>query len=559
MDGEPAQRPPRTLGGLAEPAPLGLPSPPGQLLSRRSLTRAALAGGGAIAVGAAGFEQPATAAPASLTPVAAMRRRYRPRPYKRTKLPTARTLLVAQRFTGGWTPALRSEIARAGGVDRWFARQLTPGKLSDRFYSNSLDWWVSNKASTETIVQRHQTKVEELWEANANYQRWSMLRRMYSERHVLETMANFWEHHFHVPANGEACGVHRAAYGRTIRRLALGRFDTLLNAVATHPSMGCYLGNAVSTKSAPNENQGRELLELHTVGRASGYSEEDVKNSARILTGWRVDVWGTWRDFYDPGAHWTGPVSVLGFQHANASADGRAVTTAYLNYLARHPATARNIARKLAIRFVSDTPSRALVERLAQVYLAHNTAIAPVLKALVNSREFARSAGAKTRTPEEDVIATYRALRVRITRPHSPQAAANAALWQAMQIGQAPFSWPRPDGRPDSGEAWSSVSRVLGSFSVHYNMCGGWWPGNGVKFRRHASWLPAKRIRFDQLVDHLSRSLTGTRSSSRLLRAACQATGIRPAARITRSHPLVRWNMARLLVVFLDHPRHMAR
>ncbi|MGO4258275.1 DUF1800 domain-containing protein [Marmoricola sp. RAF53] len=484
---------------------------------------------------------------------------YRPRPYRRTPVPDARTLHVMNRFANGWSPGLAAQIRRSGGVDRWFAAQLDPSRLPDSVYSSTLGWWSSNTATAATLYARQQAGTESIWDANANYQRWSMVRRVFSERQVLETMAAFWEHHFHVPANGDAQGAFRAHYGRTIRGLALGRFDTLLNAVTTHPAMGTFLGNAQSTKAAPNENLGRELLELHTVGRAAGYTEDDVKSSARILTGWRVDLWKTWGYAYDPASHWTGPVQVLGFSHPNADPDGRAVTKAYLDYLAHHPSTARTIARKLAVHFVSDTPSTALVEYLARVYLANGTAITPVLRALVATAEFRTRAGWKARTPEEDLIATYRALGCQVSRPVNRLSAANAMLWQSANIGLSPFSWPRPDGRPSNADAWSSVSRMLGSFAVHYNMAGGWSPRAGVTFRTPAAWLPQKSIRFDQLVDHLARSIQGRRSTSQMLQACCQATGLRPATVITRKHALVKWGMPRLLTVFLDNPQHFTR
>lgn len=479
--------------------------------------------------------------------------------YPRTRVLNARSLHIINRFTGGWTRSLGTQVKSAGGIDRWFAQQLTPGPISDAYYLSTATWWSSNLADALTTIHRDQTGVEELWEANAHYQAWAMIRRIGSQRQVLETMANFWEHHFHVPADGSEAGGYRQDYGRMIRRLALGRFDVLLNAASTHPAMGAYLGNATSTKHAPNENQGRELLELHTVGRVAGYTETDVKNSARILTGWQVDLWDTWVASYQPSTHWTGPVKVLGFTHPNSAADGRAVTRAYLDYLARHPATARRIARKLAVHFVSDTPSNSLVEHLARVYLANNTAIAPVLKALIASTEFLASAGRKTRTPEEDVIATYRALGVGIARPTQEEAAANAILWQAEQIGMTPFGWPRPDGRPDTADAWTSVSRMLGSFDVHATMSGGWWPTVNATYRKPVQWLPQPSLRFDQFVDHLSRSILGRRSTPLLLRVAVQATGIAPATTITKNHALIRWQLPSLLTVFLDNPQHIGR
>nr|WP_301539804.1 DUF1800 domain-containing protein [Nocardioides sp. zg-DK7169] len=465
------------------------------------------------------------------------------------------------RFTYGWTPALGREIERAGGFARWFDAQLKAGP-DDAFTRSSGTWWSSVNASTAELWRRHNAGVETLWQADANYQRWALVRRIRSPQQVREVMTELWEHHFHVTTEGSGSALFRADYGRQLRERALGRFSELLKCAITHPAMGVYLDNAASTAKAPNENLGRELLELHTVG-VGAYTEDDVKDSARILTGYRVDTWNTWRVSYDPASHSVGRVKVLGFTDANASSDGRATTARYLDYLARHPRTAERVARKLATRFVSDTPPAALVGRLAKVYLAHDTAIAPVLRALLASAEFRAARGAKVRTPSDDVVATYRALGVKVTRPRHAESAANAILWQCGRVGSYPFAWPRPDGLPDQASAWATAPRFLASLDVHYSMCGGWWPKRDAAYRAPASWLPVTKkrptVRFDRLVEHLSRTLTGRPASRRVLTVACQATGCRPAERITRTHPMVRWNLHRLLTVFLDSPAHMTR
>jgi len=514
-------------------------------LSRRALTGTAAAGAAAaLTVGTAARAEAANWAPVS---------------YPKTPVPTAKARHYANRFSAGWTPALQNEITNAGGVDKWFERQLNPSGIPDTYYSASSDYWVSINATPQQIWQRHTSGTENIWEACANYMRWSMLRRMYGSRHLLEQMAAFWEHHFNVPASGDSQAPFRAAYGKALRAHALGRFADLLVTATTHPAMGCYLNNATSTVKAPNENLGRELLELHTVGRASGYTETDVKNSARILTGYRVDVWDTWQVGYDATAHWVGPVKVLGFSDANGSTDGEAVARRYLNYLAHHPSTARTIARKLAIRFVSDTPSNTLITRLARVYLDNDTRIVPVLRALVASDEFAASAGKKVRTADEDVIATYRSLGVKLRPPSSDNSTANAMLWQTGSVGLFPYAWPRPDGRPDTGDAWSATSRLLASFEIHYGMSGGWWPKVDATYRTPASWLPQASIRFDYFVDHLSRRLLGRASTATLLQACCLATATARGEAITRDHKIIKWSMARLLTTFLDTPQHLSR
>jgi uncharacterized protein (DUF1800 family) len=539
-------------------------------LTRRTLARAATTIAATSAV-SGGLVLGVPGEAAAVTERRRRRRRHR-RHHRRRRhhLPTpvattpgtvldARALHVVDRFTGGWTPTLAAEVAAAGGIDQWFARQLDPTAISDAFYTGSASWWFSTNATAQQLWARDRDGTEGVWVANANYERWSMLRRMFSARQVLETMANFWEHHLHAPGEADGVALFRSSYGEMVRRHALGRFDELLLDAVTHPAMGVYLGNAVSTKRAPNENLGRELLELHTVGRAAGYTEDDVKSSARILTGYRVDMWNTWNVYYDPNAHWTGPVSVLGFSDPNAAADGRAVAQAYLRYLAHHPSTAQTVARKLAVHFVSDDPPDTLVDHLAQVYLANDTAIVPVVRALVASAEFAEFAAQKMRTPDEDVVATYRALGVKVQPPTAGDSTANAMLWQTTGIGMRPFGWTRPDGRPDRAEAWSSVSRMLGSFDVHYSMAGGWWPKKDAVYLQPAQWLPASAVRFDQLVDHMARAILGRPASSLIQAAAAQATGCAADTVITADHDLVRWDMARLVTVFLDSPTHFAR
>ncbi len=522
--------------------------------SRRALLRAGSVGTGTALLTAL----PATAEAARGPKKKRSARRRKAR--KRTAS-SAATLHALSRFSYGWTPDLAREVTKARSFERWFDRQVTGG-YPDTFYETSATWWPSVNAAPEEIWARDKAGVESMWDADANYQRWVLARRIHSRRQVLEVMTELWENHLHVPARGEGAALFRAAYGKAVRSHALGKYAELLRVAVTHPAMGVHLDNAVSTKRAPNENLGRELLELFTLG-AGHYSEADVRDSARILTGLRVDTWKTWRVWYDPESHATGPVSVAGFTHANGSADGQPVLRAYLDHLARHPQTARTVARRIAVRFVSDEPSERLVAKLARVYLDSDTAVVPVLRALIADQEFAASRGAKVRTAPDDLVATYRALRVQLRRPTGPEAAANAILWQAGDLGTYPFAWPRPDGLPDHAAAWSSTSRFLASLRVHLNLAGGWWPKQDVKHRPHRAWVPLSRkrrsIRFDELVDHLSEELLGRSAPRSLVRAACQATGLKQRTRIDKDHALVKWQMPHLLTVFLDSPFHLTR
>lgn len=466
------------------------------------------------------------------------------------------------RFSYGLTPPLAASVRGAGGGAKWFERQLSPADISDVTADDIDTWWPSLKNTPEALWQRHIREVEVGWEVMADYARWALLRRITSNRQLLEVMTEFWGNHLNIPADGDAPFTWRVAYGAAIRSNALGRFDDLLYAAVTHPAMLIYLDGAVSTAAQPNENLGRELLELHTVGRGN-FDENDVKSSARILTGWTVDLWKTWAASYSAPDHWRGSVRVMGFSDPNQVADGRGLTKRYLSYLARHPATAQRIALRLATKFVRDAPPQSLVDHLAAVYLANDTAITPVLRALIATSAFKESRGAKVRDPGEDLVATYRALRVKIGKPPSGAAgdssAASAILWQASNLGITPFGWPRPDGQPIDNDSWSSPSRLIASLELHYAMSGGWWPKDGIRYRTPSQWLPTPTIRFDRLVDHLSQQLLHRRATPRLLRACCQATNVGSQDKITANHALVKWSFARLLTTILDTPAHLTR
>ncbi|GCD88965.1 DUF1800 domain-containing protein [Nocardioides sp. LS1] len=504
----------------------------------------------------------AVATPVVLPAAAARAASYTPAHYVGAPLLSAQGRHLVGRFSYGVTPALARQVRDAGGPRAWFEGQLDPASVPDPGTGAYLSWWPSLARGPKELADRNEAGVEGGWEVMLDYARWVLMRRMGSRRQLLETMTELWENHFNVPADGDASFTYRKDYGDTIRAQALGRFEDLLRAAVLHPAMLIYLDNAISTAKHPNENLGRELLELHTVGRGA-YTEDDVKSSARILTGYAVDVWRTWEASYKASTHWRGPVQVMEFTDPNPDADGRPVAERYLSYLAHHPATAQRVARRLAVKFVGDDPPQALVDQLADVYLAHDTEIRPVLRALVASPAFASSVGVKVRDPGEDLVATYRALRVTVARPPtgSPgeKYTANAMLWQAASLGCMPFSWPRPDGQPIDNDSWATPSRLLASMDIHLGMAGGWWPKAGIAYHQPAWWVPEFPIRFNLLVDHLAQQLLHRRSDAALLEACCLAVDLAPTERITRDHPLVQWNMPRLLTTFLDSPAFLTR
>ncbi len=186
-----------------------------------------------------------------------------------------------------------------------------------------------------------------------NYARWALVRRLRSRRQVHEIMREFWENHFNVPANGDAAFTWRIDYGVALGERALGSFEDLLQTAITHPAMLIFLDNAVSTAGTPTRTSAASCSSCTPSGQGP-YDEHDVKDSARILTGLAGRPVALWEASYREQDHARGQVTVMDFKHANASGDGRPVTREYLSYLAHHPATARRIARKLAVKFVRD-------------------------------------------------------------------------------------------------------------------------------------------------------------------------------------------------------------
>jgi hypothetical protein len=514
--------------------------------SRAAARRAVLAGAG-LAAGATLVPRPAHAAA-----------EHRAARHHGAPLLGTQARHLVGRFSYGVTPDLAEQVRHHGGARQWFEWQLSPGGIADHDASRTVTWFPGLAWSPSRIWHETVSGGMPGWQVMQDYQSWVLLRRMTSNRQLLETMTEFWENHLHVPVYADGVYTWRKRYGDVLHKHALDSFEKLLWAAITHPAMGIYLDNAVSDKDHPNENLGRELLELHTVG-VGNYTENDVKSSARILTGWRVDEWNTWAAAYDPTAHWVGRVKVGSFTAHNGSSDGRKVTRDYLHYLAHHPDTAHRIATKLATVFVDDDPPRSLIGHLAKVYRSHGTQVRPVLRALVDSRAFKDAVGAKVRDPEGDLVATYRALGVTVTEPKARDTAAHQITWLAGSIGQGVSEWPRPDGQPLDNASWSSPSRMIGSMSFHYDAAGGWYPSKGIHYHPPLWWLPKDTTPFKVLVDHMSQRILHRHSTDELLKACCQAVAAEPKDQIDKDHPVMRWMFPRLLLTFLDSPAHYRR
>ena len=363
------------------------------------------------------------------------------------------------------------------GTTKWIERQLSPSSITDTEGDNAWKIFPLAGASAATIT----AKIDDFsWDAVFQTAQASLSRQIFSERQLFEIVVDIFANHLHVPLPGEQWHTAPGYLRNVIRKNALGKFETMLLSAMKHPAMLNFLNNDESRKNNVNENLGRELLELHTVGIAGNYSESDVRNSAYILSG-RTWDWkkGTYK--YDANQHVTGPVKVLDFTHSNATGTGgEAVGDSYLRYLARHPKTARNIARKIAVRFVSDTPSDDLIDRLAAVYLSSGTSIKATVHAVFKSSDFWASVGLRMRRPLEDAVGTMRVLNVRRTSGSKEQL--GWLYWTLNEAGHTPHGWMPPNGYPDVAAAWLGAGAMIQRWNLHRIFVYGWW--NKFKYNK---------------------------------------------------------------------------
>jgi uncharacterized protein (DUF1800 family) len=334
-----------------------------------------------------------------------------------------------------------------------------------------------------------------------------ILRAAYSERQLEEVLTDVWFNHFNVFAKKGATQIYLTEYERdAIRPRVLGKFRDLLGATAKSPAMLFYLDNWQSAdpeaddrrdemrrrvaararargrvpmpevqrpnppqrqKRGLNENYGRELMELHTLGVDAGYTQQDVVNVARAFTGWTIEQPRQGGGFrFDARLHDDREKIVLGqkIKAGGGQEDGEQV----LDILARHPATARFIATKLARRFVADTPPPALVDRAAARFRETDGNIRDVVRTIVTSPEFfaAEARRAKVKTPFEFVVSAVRAT--------GAEAGEATALAQSVRtLGMPLYLCQPPTGYADRADAWVNTGALLNRMNFALQLVGG--------------------------------------------------------------------------------------
>jgi uncharacterized protein (DUF1800 family) len=317
-----------------------------------------------------------------------------------------------------------------------------------------------------------------------------ILRAVYSNRQLDEVMADFWFNHFNVYLDKGADRYLLTGYERdAIRPRVFGKFRDLLEATAKSPAMLFYLDNwqsvgpgapqargdaAKGQRRGLNENYGRELLELHTLGVDGGYTQKDVTEVARCFTGWTIDQPQRGGKFtFNPRLHDDGEKTVLGVRipAGGGMRDGETV----LDIVAHHPSTAHFISRKLAMRFVADDPPESLVTRMAKSFIRTDGDIRAVLECMLDSREF-WSEGAyrtKVKSPLEMVASAVRAVNGDVDF-------AAPLVNQLTQLGQPLYRKVEPTGYSNSGREWLNSAGLVARMNFALQLAGNKVPGVNV-------------------------------------------------------------------------------
>ena len=421
----------------------------------------------------------------------------------------AAALHVLNRLAFGPTPGDLDRVAQMG-VPAWIAEQLHPERLAlPSFLADQLSTLRTPTETQRQMVQQYRDMAKAAKEAKqaetaspdgskpateegAERRRQAaaitveageerLLQALSSPRQLQEVLVDFWFNHFNVFQGKGLVRVLVESYEReAIRPHVLGRFRTMLGATAKHPAMLFYLDNWLSVApgyqprrgaakaSGLNENYAREVMELHTLGVDGGYTQQDVTELARILTGWTLVQQEPRRrrvvDGMDDTAHGHGD-SIFAFDPArhddgtktwlgrSVPPNGQLEGEFALDVLARHPATAKHIAFKLARRFVADEPAQALVDRLARRFIDTDGDLRAMMQTLADSPEFRDPRPLKFKTPYQYVMSSVRATGI-------PTTNIKPLMAVLTQLGQPLYGCQTPDGWHDTEADWLNPNAI---------------------------------------------------------------------------------------------------
>jgi uncharacterized protein (DUF1800 family) len=346
---------------------------------------------------------------------------------------------------------------KAVGRESWLEEQLHPKNLDDSLCDLRAGWFESLSFSPGDAYEfRREVLRDEIT-------RHAMLRAIYSSRQLQEVMVEFWTDHLNIDLEKGDCVYLKPHDDReVIRKHALGKFRDLIRASATSPAMLVYLDGRDNKVRAgkgdkPNENYGRELLELHTLGVNGGYTQEDVLEAARCLTGWTVDLKGKFLSdmnlfrpargvsHFKPEWHDNGAKTVLG--QMIPAGGGRQDLEKLVDIVCSHASTAQFIATKLCRKLVQENPPPSLVQKVAEEFMKTQGDIKSLLRVLLLSEEFAASRGQLFKRPFRFIVSSLRGTA-------ADSHAKKPLLDYLHRMDQGLFQHPTPDGYPDEESPW---------------------------------------------------------------------------------------------------------
>ena len=396
-------------------------------------------------------------------------------------------------------PAMQPQI---GGVVPPQAAQQNPQMADPEIRAKRLE---AQRVMRELGLKPQGQLVQELQQSK-------ILRAVYSERQLQEVLTDFWFNHFNVFAQKGIDRILVTSYERdVIRPNVMGKFENLLMATAKSPAMLFYLDNWLSAtpnqqqqrRMMPmgpqarrgrgiNENYAREVMELHTLGVDGGYTQKDVQEVARCLTGWTIRDPRNGAEFmFNRNMHDDGEKIVLGttIPAGKGIEDGEAV----IRLLARHPSTARFVSTKLARKFVSDNPPKALVDRMVETFLKTDGDLREVMLAMFKSPEFwaPETYRAKIKTPFEMTVSAVRATG------GDTNGGPQFHRWMA-QMGEPLFMAQPPTGYSDVADTWVNTGALLERMNFSLALMANRIPGTRVTL---APISETETIKLEDLVD----------------------------------------------------------
>jgi len=453
-------------------------------------------------------------------------------------------------------PAVQAQIDALG-----LRQQPMPGLLLAMEQRRRDAEALSDPGSRQQATQAWQQAMNQLAADAASI---SLLHALYSPDQLREQLTWFWFNHFNVHQHKGNLRAMVGDYEAGLRQHALGRFRDLLIASATHAAMLRYLDNERNGVNRLNENFARELMELHTLGVDGGYSQQDVQELARVLTGLGVAAGEPpllkpalqalyvrrGATEFNPARHDMAEKWLLG---QRVSGRGWDEVIDQLDRLARHPATARHISRQLAVYLVADQPAPALVDRMAQAFSASDGDIAVTLAAMLAAPEFAPALGGKFKDPMHYVVSA-----VRLAQDGQPVTSTATISGWLDRLGQGLYKRQTPDGYPLDSAPWTSSGQLATRFEIARTIGAGGagvGPGPAAAAPRPGQALVSNASASAVAPPLASPSASAPAMASGLARTALWPTlGERTRAALDQAATPQAWN-----ALLLSSPEFMAR